>query len=262
MKNILVNDKGSVRFIEMNRPDFRNAFHPEMIAELTTVFKAVKEDTTIRAVVLSGAGKSFSAGADLTYMKSMAQFSEEQNIQDSRQLFAMFSEAFSCPVPVFGRVHGHVMGGAMGLISICDVVVAEASTQFAFSEVKLGLVPAVISPFVLSKASLSLASQWMLTGQIFTVTEAQQMGLVHYVGAENKIEEHLQKCIDSVLAAGPEAMKETKRLIRKVWQQSLAVTSPIAEEAIKVIAHRRVSAEGQEGLQSFFQNESQLGVKV
>lgn len=236
--------------ISLNRPDVRNAFNPEMIAQLTKSFRAFADRTDLSAVVLSGEGKSFCAGADLSWMQDMVQYSLEQNKKDSEQLFEMFAAIWQCPLPVIGVVHGAVFGGALGLIACCDYVFAEEKTQFCFSEVKLGLAPAVISHFVVRKASLAAVMPWMLSAQVLSVKDLQSAHLVHEVFSQTAV---IEKYLEYFIEAGGEAVRETKKLLRNIegasWQDS-------KNDTTKVIAERRVSAEGQEGLKAFLEKRT------
>lgn len=236
--------------VTLNRPDARNAFDPQMITEITEVFRNINRNDRLRAVVLSGEGKSFCAGADLNWMQSMANYSLEENRKDAHALHEMFATIRSCPIAVIGRVQGHVMGGAVGLVAVCDVVSAEADTQFCFSEVKIGLVPAVISPFVLEKANRGHAQRFMITGEVFNVAQAGAMGLVHQVGTEAETKSFVLKTVAALHLNGPEAMRATKQLIQQVAPLGVGVES--SKLTTEVISERRVSSEGQEGLKSFF----------
>jgi methylglutaconyl-CoA hydratase len=187
-------------------------------------------------------------------MKSMAEFTLEQNRQDSEQLHEMFWAIYNCPYPVVGRLHGHVMGGAVGLAALCDVAAAVEGTQFCFSEVRLGLAPAVISPFVLEKMSASYGRRYMLTGEVFGAAEAKASGLVQFVGDELAVDAFLDDLLKVMAANGSEAVRATKGLLRAIteipeWEKRRELTT-------QVIAERRVSAEGQEGLRAFFEKRS------
>ena len=199
MKSILVDQQNSVVRVRLNRPETRNAFHPEMITELTTTFKKTCKEKSVRAVVLSGEGKSFCSGADLGWMNSMAKFSGAQNRKDSEKLFEMFQSLRDCPVPLICKVQGHVMGGALGLVAASDLVVADEGTQFCFSEAKLGLAPAVISAFVKDKVNFSGMSRWFLTADVFSSADARDMGLVHAVRAGASIDAQVAAGVRSVL---------------------------------------------------------------
>lgn len=238
--------------ITLARPEVRNAFHPDMILQLTEAFKMANASTA-RLVFLSGEGKSFCAGADLDWMKSMKDFSLQENQKDSEKLFEMFEAGRNCLVPILGRLQGHVMGGATGLVAICDFATAEEATKFCFSEVKLGLVPAVISPYVLRKMNISLARELMISGRVFPASEAVQAGLLNHCGNGEDVETYTKNILENIFASGPEATRETKALINKVSQP---LFHGLKEETSRVIAERRVSDEGQAGLSAFFQKSA------
>ncbi|MBC86384.1 MAG: enoyl-CoA hydratase [Bdellovibrionaceae bacterium] len=240
-------EKSNSTEIILNRADKRNAFHPQMIDEITQAFSQVSLDESNRAVIVKGEGASFCAGADLGWMKSMADFSESENQDDSNKLFEMFYSIYSCPLPVISVAHGHVMGGATGIVACSDIAISTPKTLFAFSEVRLGLVPAVISPFLTQKLIPSHSSRWMLTGERFNGEQALAAGLVTELVEEGELEGSLQKYLNSFNLSGPLAVRHTKRLLRSQLpdpqQHRLATT--------KVIAERRVSEEGQAGLRGF-----------
>lgn len=234
-----------IKIVSLNRAEVKNAFNPEMIAEITQVFKAFANDQQLKAVVLTGEGNVFCAGADLNWMKDMANFTYEQNIEDSARLWEMFESIGHCEVPVIGLVQGAAYGGALGLIACCDYVVAEENTHFCFSEVKLGLAPAVISSFILRKVSDSFVRPYMLSGEVFTTEKAIELGLVHGSAMTTAFE--IAKKFSS---NGKEAMKATKKLLNSLtgalsWEDQKALTT-------KVISERRMSLEGQERLKKFF----------
>lgn len=245
---IKVENQKDVFKITLNRPDLRNAFHPEMIQQLTGAFREAAQSKA-RFVYLSGAGKSFCAGADLDWMKSMKNFSRDQNIADSEKLYEMFQAAWECELPILTQVQGHVMGGAIGLVAVSDFVAAHTETQFCFSEVKLGLAPAVISSFVLSKTVHPKIKEWMLSGKIFSSQDAKDVGLVSFYGEEIGIKEFLLSTAQSLCSAGPEAVRKTKKMLRGLSPEKLEFKRLTTE----TIADRRVSAEGQEGLTAFFE---------
>lgn len=250
MKHLeLIEDRGILK-ITLNRPDVRNAFSPEMIGEITEAFQKASKNFDLRGVYLRGNGKAFCAGADLNYMREMAQFSFEKNQADAVKLHEMFEAVYSCPHPVVTAVHGAAFGGALGLVAASDLVIGEAGTQYCFSEVKLGLAPAVISDFVLRKTDLGQVAPWMLTGRVFATADAIRMGLVHFssdlVGTADLAESLLQ----NLRECGPEAVRETKRLIHKI---PLLGRNEIKASTSDLIAHLRVSDEGQEGLRAFLE---------
>jgi methylglutaconyl-CoA hydratase len=255
MKNIRLLDFEGVAEVILARPDLRNAFNPEMIAEITLTFKALAKRKDLRAIVLRGEGKSFCAGADLGWMKEMAKYSLAKNKKDSEKLFEMFAVIDACPLPVIGLVQGAAFGGALGLMACCDIVVAEEQTQFCFSEVKLGLVPAVISHFVLKKAILGFVAPLMLLGRVFSSQEAERAGLVHSVVNSTDLEQTKNALLNQLGDVGPEAVRETKKLIHKLGGLTPAKAKA---ETTKVIAARRVSSEGQEGLKAFFDKKNPL----
>ncbi len=250
MKTINVIENNGVLFVNLNKPEIHNAFDPVMIQELTEAFSKVEYQKSVKAVMLKGEGKSFCAGADLSWMKSIAKYTKEQNYQDSERLFEMFHAIATCPVPVVGKVHGSVFGGGVGLVSVCDIVASVKETKFCFSEVKLGLVPAVISPFVLRKSLPGITRHYMMTAQFFSEEVAQEMGLVQFAGSHEEVDDYLQSQLDSCLANGPEAMRETKRLLNEIEAKDW---NALKQMTCQVIATRRVSIEGQEGLDAFFQ---------
>lgn len=250
-QTLLVEIRDRVATVSLNRPDVRNAFHPDMIRELTQAFEALSADPTVTIIVLRGEGKSFCSGADLGYMKSMAQFSLEQNQTDSKQLYGMFWAIRSCPHPIIGRLHGHVMGGALGLASLCDIAAAVDGTKFCFSEVKLGLAPAVISPFVMEKMTASFARRYMLTGEVFEVGEAAASGLIQHHGDEADVDQFVQELLHGMLNNGAQAVRATKKLLRQVEERSAWLER--REITTQLIAELRVGREGQEGLKAFFE---------
>ncbi|MCB0366027.1 MAG: enoyl-CoA hydratase/isomerase family protein [Bdellovibrionaceae bacterium] len=260
MSGVEIKNQNGVLSVCLNRPDVHNAMDAEMIADLTAAFAQPHSDQSIRVVRLFGNGRSFCAGADLKYMKSMAGFDLKENQADAEKLFDMFEAVRNCPVPVLARLHGSVMGGASGLAAACDHVAAEPGTKFCFSEVKLGIAPAVISPFVMEKMNPALARELMMTARLFESEEALSGGLIQFVGSREECEEQLDKVTERILAAGPEAVRVTKDLLNKVseansWSELKSLTT-------KVIAERRVSAEGQEGIGAFFEKRPPSWQKV
>ncbi|WP_415064301.1 enoyl-CoA hydratase-related protein [Bdellovibrio sp.] len=250
MSFVVVTEMNQVAYVKLHRPEVRNAFNPEMIAEITKTFVELESRNDLHAVVLQGEGKVFCAGGDLNWMKEMVNFSFDQNIEDSLKLFAMFEAIAQCSLPVIGLVHGAAFGGALGLIAACDEVVAEEGTQFCFSEVKLGIAPAVISAFVNRKAVPGKVRPLMLSAAVFNAHTAQQVGLVTEVVPAGEGHTVLQKVLHNYSQCGPEAVRETKKLLNSLnsmtWDQQKKATA-------KVIAERRASPEGQEGLKSFLE---------
>ena len=242
-----INDN-SIKIVELNKPQLKNAFNPEMIAEITETFKKLSADKTVRAVVLKGAGTAFCAGADLNWMKSMVDFSFEQNIKDSEKLWEMFEAIALCEAPVIGLVHGAAFGGALGLIAACDYVIADSATKYCFSEVKLGLSPAVISSFILRKCTDSQVRPYMLNAEVFDSPTAQRLGLVHTI---KNLEDGLTE-VRKFSQLGLEATRETKKLLNNI-EISKAGSSWATQKKLTttVISERRMSKEGQELLKGF-----------
>ncbi|MGE3974096.1 MAG: enoyl-CoA hydratase-related protein [Bdellovibrionales bacterium] len=253
MNFLEIKEQGSVVYANLNRPDVHNAFNPKMIQEITAFFQSFKKNKSARVVVFSGNGKSFCAGADLEWMKEMVKFSKKQNLADSKKLYDMFESLRNCALPVITQAHGSVMGGGLGLVAASDIVAVQVETKFCFSEVRLGLVPSVISSFVLEKAHAHLAREMMLTAELFQAPKAEKMGLVHFYGSEVEVEAYVQGRIDLMLANGPEAVKATKKLLNFNARQP---QTKIVKETIRVIAERRMSDEGQEGMKSFLEKRS------
>ncbi|HEX3807246.1 MAG TPA: enoyl-CoA hydratase-related protein [Gaiellaceae bacterium] len=239
MSALRVSWDGPVLRIAMARPERRNAFDAALIDELAAAFADVGE---ARCVVLSGDGPSFSAGADVEWMRASVELSYEENVAGALRMRAMLDAIDGCPAPVLARVQGHALGGGCGLVACCDVVVAEPSAQFAFSEVKLGIVPAVISPFALAKIGTSAARRWFVTGERFSAEVALRMGLVHEVAED--LDGAVAGIVAELLTAGPEAARGAKELAH----------APLSsEETAKRIAAHRTSPEGQEGLRAFLE---------
>jgi methylglutaconyl-CoA hydratase len=231
---------GAVVRITLARPERRNAFDAELIAELTEAFAAVGDE--VRAVLLAGEGKSFSAGADVDWMRGSIELSYEENVADARRLRKMLETIDSCPAPVVARVHGHALGGGCGLVACADIAVAAPDVRFSFAEVKLGIIPAVISPYALGKIGASAARRYFVTGERFDAPTALRIGLVHEVAAD--LDAALAVVVAELRTAGPEAARHAKKLV-------LERPDGLATE--RRIAQRRTSEEGQEGLRAFLE---------
>ncbi len=239
MSALRIHLDGPVLRVTMTRPERRNAFDASLIAALTETFADVGD---ARAVVLRGDGRSFSAGADVEWMRSSIGLSREENLQDALRLRRMLEAIDGCPAPVVARVQGHALGGGVGLVACCDIVIAEPAAQFAFSEVKLGIVPAVISPFALAKIGPSAARHLFVTGERFGADVALRIGLVHEVSDD--LDGAVERVVGELLSAGPAAARGAKELAR----------APLsADETAHRIAAHRTSDEGQEGLRAFLE---------
>jgi len=237
-------DHGIAR-VTLNRPEVHNALNAAMIADLQTAFDRLSEDASVRVVVLTGAGKNFSAGADLTWMQQVSQQGFEANRQDANALAQMFYTIDSCPKPVLAQVNGAALGGGVGLVACCDIVVAQANAQFGLTEVRIGLIPATISPYVTRKIGESQARRYMLTGERFDAETARRIGLVHEIGDD------AGAVISALMANGPDAMADTKALIRDVAQAP--VDEALLAMTVERIAARRASPEGREGIAAFLE---------
>lgn len=257
MSDIIVEKKSYCLDVKLNRPEVHNAFNPAVIAQLTKIFSEDAREKDVRVVLLSGAGPSFCAGADLNWMQSMVSATKQANAEDADKLFELFFQAASCPTPIVGRLHGNVMGGGLGLTAICDIAVAETDTKFCFSEVRLGIAPAVISSFVLKKMQPSVAREFMMTGQIFDSATALRSGLVHYVARELEMKDYIDKVIGQFAKIGPEAVRRTKQLVDSVLHSDEV---SIRKECVETIAALRVGKEGQEGLKAFFEKRKPIWV--
>jgi methylglutaconyl-CoA hydratase len=221
-----------------------------MVADLTAAFTEVGRLPEIRVVVLTGNGRSFCAGADLAAMRATADYTFEENVADGGAIFDLMLAVDSCPKPVIGRVNGAALGGGAGLVSCCDVVVAEEQALFAFSEARLGIVPAVISPFVLAKIGPTQARELFLSGERFDARRALRIGLVHYVVAEDELDVKVAERIEQLLLAAPGAQAAAKTLIRNVAYQLKESMRPYTTQ---LFAERRASEEGREGMSAFLE---------
>jgi methylglutaconyl-CoA hydratase len=246
MNTITVTD-GPFVTVTLNRPDVRNAFNEELIADLTAWAASAAAAPGIRAAILRGAGKTFCAGADVNWMAKTVTYTRDENLADARRMRRMFEAIDELPFPVIGRIHGAALGGGAGLAAVCDIVVAADNAVFGFTEVKLGILPAVISPFALRKVGISAARELFLTGARFDAARAREIGLVHAVVPEAELDARVESFANEIRTAAPEAVREAKRMIRDVAGR-VATEADITASAI---AERRVSPEGQEGLQAF-----------
>ena len=244
---------GVVERLTLNRPDVRNAFNEHVITELTSWAADAREAALrhdIRAVVIAGAGKTFCAGADVTWMSKTVHYTEEDNLRDAMAMSRMFAAINELPVAVIGRIQGAALGGGAGLAAVCDIVVAEDAALFGFTETRLGILPAVISPFALAKIGQAAARELFLTGARFSAARAKEIGLVHQVAAAAELDAAVDRYLQELTNAGPEAVAAAKALIPNVWGRPIADAMPITAAAI---AARRVSSEGQEGLRAFLE---------
>lgn len=247
-KHLQIRREKAVEYLVLNRPEVRNAFNEELIAELTAWAAQAGQDAQLRAVVISGAGPAFCAGGDLTWMTKMATYSHDENIRDATGAAGMFAAIDTLPMPVIARVHGAAMGGGAGLAAVADIAVAETGAMFGFTEVKLGLLPALIAPYVLAKIGQSAARELFLTGRRFTAERALQIGLVHAVVASAEIDNTIQQYLDEVIGSGHDAITAAKKLIRQIANKPPGEIAPLTVEAL---AKQRATAEARERMKAF-----------
>ncbi len=248
-------DARGIMTVQLNRPDIRNAFNETVITELARAFGVDALDGKVRAVVLRGSGPVFSAGGDLNWMRKSIDFTFEQNLDDTRRLSSMFAILNDCPKPVIGAIHGAAIGGGVGLVSICDIVVATSNTQFSLSEVRLGLVPACIGPFVIAKIGASQARRLFLSAERFDGNTAREIGLVHeLVKDQDELDASVTRITSNILQASPNAVMAAKKLVAELsWPEKRAKARDPLEYVSKMLADLRVSPEGQEGLKAFLE---------
>jgi methylglutaconyl-CoA hydratase len=244
-KTLRVEEAGGVLSVTLDRPEVHNAFNDELIAEAIELFGGIGAGDA-RAVVLRGSGPNFCAGADLNWMSRMVHYTRDENIHDSAQLAKMYALINECPLPVVGRIQGAAIGGGVGLVAVCDVAIAARDAKFGLSEVKLGIMPAIISPYVIAKIGETHARALFLTGERFDAERALRIGLVHRV--VDDVDAAVDETIKQLMTSGPEAVRECKKLIAHVATNDLTEAIPYTIEAI---AARRVSDEGQEGMHAF-----------
>jgi methylglutaconyl-CoA hydratase len=249
-KHVRRTDEGPVATVTLARPDSHNALNAELIDELTRCFEVLTEGQETRVVVLAGEGRSFCAGADIGYMRETAGLSYEENLEDARRLAMMYWTIDECPKPVVAKVQGAAMGGGAGLLAVADFVVADSEAQFAFSEIKLGIAPATISPFVVRKIGVSHARSLFLTGERFDGERAREIGLVHKVVSSDGLDEAVEEKVGGLLEGGPVAQATLKGLLRR-----LETTEPMEAPGLmaRVISELRTGEEGQEGLAAFLE---------
>ena len=249
-ETLVITKKDDVTTVALNRPEVHNAMNETLMNELTDCFHHLSTDDSITAIILTGNGKSFCAGADLTWMKKMVNYSVEENKKDSRLLLEMYESIHSCPKPVFGRINGAAFGGGIGLFAICDITVTIPEVLFAFSEVKLGIIPAVISTFVASRMTPATMRRLFITGERFDSLTAQKIGLIDLVVPLERLDETMFSCVEQIRSSGPTAIKEVKHLIYHLEKMNIKAYK---EFTVEKISELRVSPEGQEGIKGFLE---------
>ncbi|GIW54106.1 MAG: enoyl-CoA hydratase [Nitrospiraceae bacterium] len=250
---LLVESSRGIAHVTLNRPERRNAFDALMADELHEAFEELGGDPSVRGVVLAGAGPAFCAGADLRWMSPDSPVSEARAREDAERLIRMYRAIDECPCPVIGRIHGSAFGGGVGLLAVCDIVVAADDAVFALSEIKLGLVPAVIAPFLLRKAGESFVRRYCLTGEVFSAAAAKQFNLVHDVVAKDGLAKRIDELIEAVLQLAPSASQHAKALFRRILRLPDADRWTVCAQAN---TEARLSAEAREGLRAFLEKRA------
>lgn len=246
-----VTRQGYVASVILNRPDVRNAFNETAIAEIIGAFRALGAEDSIRVIVLAARGAAFCAGADLNWMKKMASYTRAENLADAAQLAEMLRTIHACPKPVVARVQGDCYAGGMGLVAACDIAIAVETANFCLSEVKLGLIPATISPYVIRAMGENAARRYFLTAERFAAQEAKRIGFVHEVTTADALDGTVGQIVNAMVAASPHAVQEAKRLVRDV--AGMALTDDLISDTVERIADIRASDEGREGVRSFLE---------
>ena len=246
---IRISAQGGIATVVLSRPDVRNAFNDEVIAELSQAFIQLGDDPQVRAIVLMAEGPAFCAEADLNWMRRMADYSREENEQDAEKLAFMLRTIYECPKPTIARVQGDVYAGGMGLVACCDMAVSVDTANYCLSEVKLGLIPATIGPYVIRAMGPRASHRYFLTAERFSAAEARRIGFVHEVVPADQLDATVSTWVQALLAASPNAIKECKKLVQYVADRD--ITRLLIDHTVKAIADIRASDEGKEGVQSF-----------
>jgi len=250
-QNLSITQQGAVARITLTQPEVRNAFSDEVIAELTAAFIDVGAREDVRVVVLAAEGPAFCAGANLNWMRRMADYSHAENVEDAGKLAEMLRVMYECPKPTIARVQGDVYAGGMGLVAACDLAVSVDSAYYCLSEVKLGLVPATISPYVIRAMGPRAAHRYFLTAERFTAAEALRIGFVHEVVVADQLDATVDGWVHALCNASPNALKAAKRLVQDVAERE--IDAALIAETVRGIADIRASSDGKEGVQSFLQ---------
>ena len=248
---IRISTQGAVATVVLSRPEVRNAFNDEVIAELTEAFARLGDDARVRAIVLMAEGPAYCAGADLNWMRRMADYSREENEQDADKLAFMLRAIYECPKPTIARVQGDVYAGGIGLVAACDMAVSVDTANYCLSEVKLGLIPATISPYVIRAMGARAAHRYFLTAERFGAAEALRIGFVHEVVSVDALDAKVGELVSALTSASPNAVRECKKLVQDVAERD--ITRLLIERTVEGIADIRASDEGKEGVQSFLQ---------
>ena len=251
MSNLTVKVEAHRATVTLTRAEMRNAFNDEVIAELTQVFTELGQRDDVRAIVLAAEGPAFCAGADLNWMRRMADYSREENVVDAGKLAEMLRVIYTCPKPTVARVQGDVYAGGMGLVACCDMAVSVDTAGYCLSEVKLGLIPATIGPYVARAMGARAAHRYFLTAERFSAAEAYRIGFVHEVVSAEQLDAKIDEMVKALTSAGPAAVRACKQLVQDVAEQT--IDAALIDRTVQGIADIRASAEGKEGVQSFLQ---------
>ena len=251
MKHLAITSVEGVATVTLTRPEVRNAFNYEVILELTNAFQDLGLRKDVRCIVLTGAGTAFCAGADLNWMRRMADYTRAENLADAGQLAAMLRTIYECPKPTIARVQGDAYAGGTGLVAVCDIAVSSDTANYCLSEVRLGLIPATISPYVIRAMGARTAHRYFLTAERFDAREAHRIGFVHEVVSADALDARVAELAQTLVNAGPQAVRLCKKLVQDVAEK--AITPALVQMTVEGIADVRVSPEGREGVQSFLQ---------
>lgn len=244
-------DGGDIVRVTLNRPEVRNAFNEGLIAELQDIFTKLGSDERCRVIVLQANGKSFCAGADLNWMKSMANFTKEENVADSRKMAVMLNTIYACPKPVIAKVQGDAYAGGVGLASVCDILIASNQVRFCISEAKLGLLPATIAPYVIRALGEQASRRYFVTAEIFTASQAKEIGFVHELVDPDALDSKVAEVCQAILSNGPMAVMACKKIVRDISQQ--AITPALLEDTVERIASIRTGDEAQARMKAFLE---------
>ncbi|OYQ41617.1 enoyl-CoA hydratase [Rhodoferax sp. TH121] len=251
MTALTLTHTGALLTITLSRPEVRNAFNDEVIAELTQAFQTAAASAEVRAVVLAAEGPAFCAGADLNWMRRMADYTRAENLADAAKLAEMLRVIYACPKPTIARIQGDVVAGGMGLVAACDMAVTVDTAGFCLSEVKLGLIPATISPYVIRAMGARAAHRYFLTAERFSAQEAHRIGFVHEVVPAEQLDAKVAELVKALVSASPNAVRSCKELVQTVAERE--IDGALIAQTVEGIADIRSSTEGKEGVQSFLQ---------
>ncbi|WP_435950228.1 enoyl-CoA hydratase/isomerase family protein [Psychrobacter sp. DM8] len=250
-KNLLVTTENYIATVTLNRPEIRNAFNDEMISELTAVFKQLGQSDEVRVITLAAAGKAFCAGADLNWMRAMADYDYDENLADADKLAQMLKTIYKCPKPTIAAIQGDVYAGGMGLVAVCDVAIAVKIANFCLSEVRLGLAPATISPYVIRALGAHASQRYFLTAEVFDAKKARQLGFIHERVNEDELQNRVAAICAKIVNNSPDAVKTCKRLLHDIAGET--IDDKLIADTVKDIADIRSSEQGKEGVQAFLQ---------